>query len=301
MKKRRIIDSHAHLGDIFHENKNITFKTGIKKGDYEDPFVDCERSGYNIPLIPKDPTDLINAGQFRSWEWTLENCAKEMDEMGIDYVVMLPIWPNTTFEEYWAASKLDPRIIPFTSPDFSLHVSDLQIKLRKDIERGAKGVKLHPTIQNMPLDDPKTKAVVNVFAEAGLPIVTHVGANPYYTPDKPWATNPSNSEASKVWEFCRANPHATIICAHCGGNAGVFIEAVGDLKHVYTDTTMCNRNLMKKAVEALGPERLLFGSDVPFGSFKPSVEEMEIAFADQPEVADMCFYSNMARLMKMPY
>jgi urate oxidase len=34
---KRIIDSHAHIGDIFHENKNITFKTNVKKGDYDDP------------------------------------------------------------------------------------------------------------------------------------------------------------------------------------------------------------------------------------------------------------------------
>ncbi|MDR2655407.1 MAG: amidohydrolase family protein [Oscillospiraceae bacterium] len=297
--KRRIIDSHAHLGDIFHENKNITFKTNIKKGSYEDPFIECERSGYNIPLIPKDPTDLINAGQSRSWEWTLENCSREMDEAGIDFAVMLPIWPNTTFEEYLAASKLDPRIIPFTSADFSLDTAELAAKLRLDIDRGAKGLKLHPTIQNMPLDDPKTVAAVRVFTEADLPVITHTGSNPYYVPGSPWPTNPANSEPAKIWAFCRAHPDTKIICAHCGGSGEAFIKAVGDLKNVYTDTTMCNRVNMQNAVSLLGPERLLFGSDVPFGSFKPSVEEMELAFADRPDIADMCFYSNMARLIHM--
>lgn len=74
---RRIIDSHGHIGDIFHENKNITFKTNISKGNYEDPFIACECSGYKVPLIPKNLDELIKAGQYRCWEWTLENCQKK--------------------------------------------------------------------------------------------------------------------------------------------------------------------------------------------------------------------------------
>lgn len=300
---RRIIDSHAHLGDIFHENKNITFKTNIKKGDYEDPFIECERSGYTKPLIVENETDLdhlINAGQYRCWEWTLENCSKEMDEYHVNYAVMLPIWPNTTFEEYLAASKLDPRIIPFTSAVFSLDIPEMVSKLKKDIDKGARGLKLHPTLQNMPLDDPKTEAAVRVFGEAGLPIVTHTGANPYYTKEKSYfPTNPMYSEASKVFEFCHKFPDFNIICAHCGGMPEQFYEAVKDLKNVYTDTTMCSAAAMRKAVELLGPEKLLFGTDVPFGSFKYSIAECEKAFADEPEIADMCFYKNIARLIHL--
>lgn len=301
----RIIDSHGHLGDIFHENKNITFKTNIKKGDYNDPFIETERSGYSRPLIIEDEEDLnhlINAGQYRCWEWTLENCSKDMDEHNIDYVVMLPIWPNTTFEEYLAASKLDPRIIPFTSADFSLEIPEMVAKLKFDIERGAKGIKLHPTLQNMPLDDPKTEAAVKVFGEADLPIVTHVGENPYYTKEKShFPTNPMNSQAHLVFEFCHRFPDYKIICAHCGSLPEMFYEGVKGLKNVYTDTTMCSAASMRKAVELLGPDKLLFGSDVPFGSFKYSVAELKKAFADDPEIGDMVAFKNMAKLLKLPY
>ena len=158
---KRIIDSHAHLGDIFHENKNITFKTNVKKGDYEDRFIRLEESGFTQPLFTGAPDDLakvIDGGQYRCWESTLEQLTAQMDLSDMAGVVLLPCLPNTTFEEYLAASKLEPRIFPFTGADFSLPVDDMVKKLRKDIERGAKGLKLHPILQNVRLLDDRMTA-----------------------------------------------------------------------------------------------------------------------------------------------
>lgn len=299
---KRIIDSHAHIGDIFHENKNITFKTNIKKGEYEDPFVACERSGYTQPLIPKNVDELINAGQYRCWEWTLENLTAELDaHPEVQGIAMLPIWTNQTYEEYWAASKLEPRIIPFTTCVLDMPVEEMCRKLRKDIDNGAKALKLHPTIQNVPLDDPKIEAAVKVFGEADLPILTHCGANPYYTEDSPWSkvTTPAYSDFAKVVEFCHRWPDFKVIVAHCCTCCDILHEAVGNLKNVYTDTSMCSAEMMRKGVELFGADRILFGSDAPFGSFHYSLAELDKAFADQPEILDMVGYTNIANLLKM--
>jgi len=298
----RIIDSHAHIGDIFHENKNITFKTNIKKGDYEDPFIDCERSGYTAPLFPCNVDDLINAGQYRSWEWTLENLTTELDEHPeVEGIVMLPIWPNQTFEEYLATSKLEPRIIPFTTCVLDMPADDMAKKLKSDIDKGAKGLKLHPTIQNIALDDPLVDAAMKVFTEAGLPVLTHCGANPYYTEDNPWSklTNPAFSDLPKVVEFCHKWKDTNIIIAHCCTIADILYEEIKDLEHVYTDTSMCSAEMMKLGVQLMGAEKILFGTDVPFGSFKYSLLELKKAFDDQPEILDMVGYSNIAGLMKL--
>jgi len=297
---KRIIDSHAHIGDIFHENKNITFKTNVKKGDYEDPFIACERSGYTQPLIPKKVDDLIIAGQNRSWEWTLENLSREMDEHPeVAGIVMLPIWPNQTFEEVLAASKLEPRIIPFTTCVFDMPIPEMTRKLLRDIDKGARGLKLHPTIQNVALDDPRTAAAVKVFAEAGLPVLTHCGANPYYTQDSPWSkvTTPAYSDFIRVVEFCHKHKYAKIIVAHNCSRAGDLFEAVKGLDNVYTDTSMCSAAMMRKGVELFGVNRILFGTDVPFGSFHYSLAELDKAFGDTPETLDMVGYSNIAALI----
>ena len=299
---KRVIDSHAHIGDIFHGNKNITFKTNINKGNYEDPFVECERSGYVNPLIPENADDLINAGQYRCWEWTLENLTAELDKHPeVEGIVALPIWPNQTFEEYLAASKLEPRVIPFTSCVLDLPMEDMVKKLRADINRGAKGLKLHPTIQNVPLSDPRIEAAVKVFIEAKLPVLTHCGANPYYTADSPWSkvTTPAYSDFSKVIEFCRKWQDANIIVAHNCSTAGILFENVKDLNNVYTDTSMCSADNMRLGVRLMGEDKILFGTDVPFGSFHYSLAELEKAFPDDPGTIDMVGYSNMARLMRL--
>jgi hypothetical protein len=300
----RIIDSHAHVGDIFHESKNITFKTGIRKSEEFDPFTACERSGYTIPLIPENLDDLIHAGQRRCWEWTLENLITEMDEHPeVEGIVMLPIWPNQTFEEYLATSRLEPRIIPFTTCVLDMPLDEMCEKLRLDIEAGAKGLKLHPTIQNLALDDPRTAAAVNVFGKAGLPVVVHCGANPYYTEDSPWSavTNPMFSNFPEVMKFCHAFTDVNIIVAHCGVMAEQLFEAVKDIDNVYTDTTTCSHVAMRKGVELLGEDKLLFGTDVPFGSFHYSIVELEKAFPDEPAILDKVAYSNIATLMKMDF
>ena len=300
--EKRIIDSHAHVGDIFHENKNITFKTNIVKGDYEDPFIDCERSGYTKPLFPKKIEDLINAGQYRCWEWTLENLTAELDgHPDVQGIVMLPIWPNQTFEEYLAASKLEPRIIPFTTCVLDMPIEDMAKKLRSDIDKGAKGLKLHPTIQNVPLDDPRIDAAVKVFREAGLPVLTHCGANPYYTEESPWSkvTTPEYSDFKEVMGFCHRWKEVKIIVAHCCTEVELLSENVKGLPNVYTDTSMCSAANMRLGVRLMGEDRILFGTDAPFGSFKYSLMELEKAFADEPEILDMVGYSNMAALMGM--
>ena len=71
--KHRIIDFHTHLGDIFHENKNIAFKRPgiVPHEDGFDPFKDLEESGFTRPLIVPDQKAqnvLIDAGQYRIWD-----------------------------------------------------------------------------------------------------------------------------------------------------------------------------------------------------------------------------------------
>ncbi|WP_213950927.1 amidohydrolase family protein [Tepidanaerobacter syntrophicus] len=305
---RRIIDFHAHVGDIFHENKNITFKQNVKKGSYPDPFVDLEESGFSRPLIVQDEKQhaiLIAAGQYRVWECTLENLTKDLDANKMDHVCLLPVLPNTTFEEYLAASKLEPRIIPFTCADFTLPTFRMCDKLKKDIGMGAKGLKIHPILQNIPLTDPKVLAAVEVFGEAGLPVTTHCGINDYYTSDSPHRskTNAQYGDVSYVIKLAHKYPDYIIVAAHGGGTVGGEMEILAaetkDLDNVYTDTSFRSAEYMRKAVELFGEDKILFGTDYPFASFKSSITECEKAFADEPEIADKVFYRNSARILHL--
>ena len=61
--------------------------------------------------------------------------------------------------ELYKAKEKDPSIIPFTGVDFSRHY-DFEAALCSDVWRGAKGMKLHPIIQNT---DPPSSHSLSIF------------------------------------------------------------------------------------------------------------------------------------------
>lgn len=299
---RRIIDSHAHLGDIFHENRNITFKTNVHKGDYEDRFIELEESLFTKPLFTGDPRDLqlvIDGGQFRCWEATLENLTKQLDETDMAGIVLLPCLPNTSFEEYLAASKLEPRIIPFTAADMLVPPEEMIAKLKRDIGRGAKGLKLHPILQNVCLLDDRMIAAAQVFAEVDLPVVVHVGEGIYYSEDKDYPVTSKFGAMSDFFAFAHKLPNQVLIAAHCAAFADVFMEGCKGLENVYADTSFCSVEAAQNAVRVMGPNRVLFGTDYPFVNEKYNVQVIDAAFENDPFTKDKVFYGNIARLLHL--
>jgi predicted TIM-barrel fold metal-dependent hydrolase len=299
---RRIIDSHAHLGDIFHENRNITFKTNVKKGDYEDRFIILEESLFTEPLFTGDPGDLklvIDGGQFRCWEATLENTSRQMDECNMMGAVMLPVLPNTTFEEYSAASKLDSRIIPFTAADMFLSIDDMQAKLKKDIGKGAKGLKLHPILQNVRLTDDRMIAAAEVFRDAGLPVVVHIGEGVYYSEDKNYPVTYRFGAMSDFFDFARIRKDQPLIAAHCAAYASALMDGCKGLDNIYADTSFCSADLARTAVNIMGSDHVLFGTDYPFTNEKFNIDAIDKAFEDDPVTKDKVFYSNIAKLIHL--
>ena len=82
--KRRIIDFHTHLGDIFHDSRNIVFHPQLHFPPYPDPCEDLARDHYSRALVTENQEEqniLIDAGQLRTWEYgSLEATQKALDE-----------------------------------------------------------------------------------------------------------------------------------------------------------------------------------------------------------------------------
>lgn len=299
---RKIIDSHAHLGDIFHENRNVSFQTHVELPEYEDRFVDLEESGFTKPLFTGQPDDeqkIIDGGQFRCWQSTLTQLQKELDENEMEGVVLLPVLPNTSFEEYLAASRLEPRILPFTAADFSLPEDKMIAKLKRDIGSGARGLKLHPVLQNVRLTDPKMYHAAEIFGEMNLPVVVHVGIGTYYSADKDFPWNPQYGAMEDFFTFVHELGDQPIIGAHCGAFAKEFIKGVKGMKNVYTDTSFSSAPLVREAVEILGEDQVLYGTDYPFTHEKYNIQVIDDALSDQPIVKEKVFYENIAKLLHL--
>lgn len=311
--KQKIIDFHTHLGDIFHGNQSIAFKRPgvVPHPECADPFKDLEESGFTRPLIVNNQEQqnvLIDAGQYRVWDrGNIYTTGEMMDRCGVSYICSLPIMPNTSFEEALAASKLDSRYLPFTCPDFGLSDHDMMEKLKRDISMGARGLKIHPILQNIEITDWRCEGPIRLFGELGLPITYHCGVNDYYKPDSPWLkfTNLDYGKLEYTFELLKKFPDYVIVPAHCGGNCGGELEALAEevkrnrWDKVYVDLSHRGSEDIARAAELFGEDRVMYASDWPFDTCDCNIRCALDAFGGDREALDKYFYRNAARILRI--
>ena len=303
---RKVIDIHAHLGDVLHSAKNVTWKLGVGHGDFPNPFQKLEDADFNVPLLSSvdEVPMLYDATEKLLAENTLENLTNSLNSENVTYVVLYPVQPNTNFEEYLAASYFEPRILCFTCAEFSWSIPEMTAKLEQDISRGAKGMKVHPIVQNIRLDDPRIHAAVEVFGKRKMPVIFHCGVNDYYHEDNPAPRAPENGDVKYFIDFVSQYPDFVFIAGHAGGLMGGEMEILRDNwnkfgDHVYVDTTFRSAGDIRKMVDYFGAEKVLYGTDYPFSKYKGSIKQVEDAFPDDQETREKILYKNAARILKI--
>ncbi len=79
-------------------------------------------------------------------------------------------------------------------------------------------------------------------------------------------------------KFVDLFPDTLLIIPHLGmlgGNPLDFLNAFKMHKNIYFDTALASRDMILKFLETIGPERILFGSDIPFGSMKSELSKIQ--------------------------
>jgi predicted TIM-barrel fold metal-dependent hydrolase len=303
---RKVIDIHAHLGDLLHNPRSVIWKLGVEHADFPNPFQKLEDADFNAPLLANaDELPILYDATYKILgENTLENFTRKLNSENITYVVLYPVQPNTNFEEYLAASYFEPRILCFTAAEFTWPIPEMTAKLEQDITRGAKGMKVHPIVQNISLDDPRLHAAVEVFGKRKMPVIFHCGVNDYYHEDNPAPRTPEYGNVKYFIEFASQYQDFVFIAGHAGGLMGGEMEYLHDNwnklgDHVYVDTTFRSSGDIRKMVDYFGVDRVLYGTDFPFSNYPGSVKQVEDAFPDNPEIREKIFYKNAARILKI--
>lgn len=306
----KIIDIHSHLGDIFADRKNVIYDLNAPDYNYineKDPFAKHEKSHFEGPLISSldEIPYLTDIGTERGFYNTLENLTKRMNKYDL-LVCLHPIHPNISFEDYLAASKLEPRILPFTSMMYELSAEEIIDKLYQDVQKGARGLKIHPPLQNVDLCSEKTYKILEGWEKIGLPIISHCGANNYYYGERESLCTPEFGDVKYFIQMVKDFPHINFIAAHCGGLMGGEMEQMGEeiggSKNLWVDTTFRSPGDIKKMIKYYGEDKVLFGTDTPFASTGASLECVYEALGDNPVILEKVLYSNAAKLLSVfPY
>ena len=152
------------------------------------------------------------------------------------------------------------------------------------------GVKFHPSISQTKIDS--APDVLRVARNNGLPLLVHCGRN-------------AMSRIQYLLTARRMEPDVTFIAAHLGGLANELILAALDqidslesLDNLYLDTSGCmNPKILKRAIETVGVERILWGTDTPFFDHDVSRIVLERTDLNESDVQRILF-DNVADIHK---
>jgi predicted TIM-barrel fold metal-dependent hydrolase len=308
--KLMIIDFHSHLGDILSPNGGkLIFQTGIEPVS-EDLISGAEENLYRTPQDSQATTDaaaasammdlVTEAARSRNCSATLENWQRSLDEADIQMAVCLPIPPYLTFEDLKRARELDARIIPFSGVDFTRQ-HNIELSLQQDVNQGAKGIKLHPIIQNLPLHDIRIHEAVEAFAPHNLPILLHCGTMSYYLgEEKETRQTPAYGEVRYTQKLVSDFPTVSFVIGH----AGLFevqevMERLGEFKNVWADISFQSPENVTELISIFGPDRVLFGSDWPFGNRPPMKTIVREVCRGDRSLEKMIFWENAVRLLRI--
>lgn len=228
-------------------------------------------------------------------EGTYEGLVKSGKEAGIDINIALPV--ATTPRQFatinqFASEYQEAPVISFGS----LHPasSDYKGELNHIKELGLKGIKFHPDYQEVYFNDIRYKRIISYAEELGLVTAVHAGVDPkspvdvHCTPDM-------------IAEVLDDVAPEHLVLAHMGSNLR-WDEVEDKLagRDVYFDTGVVldriDQDQFVRIVRKHGVEKILFGSDSPWGAQKKYVDIMK-AMPLSDEEKELIFYKNTSKLL----
>ena len=128
-------------------------------------------------------------------------------------------------------------------------------EIRRCVRNGMSGVKLWVAVK---CTDERTYPIVEEAIELGVPILQHSYLR--------WEEIlPQESKPDEIAALARRYPDMTMIMAHMALRWKEGIDTVKDCPNIIVDTSGCDPELgsVEYAVQQLGVERVLYGSDAP--------------------------------------
>ena len=148
------------------------------------------------------------------------------------------------------------------------------------------GIKFHPPFQKVDLTDERYIPMWKHINHLGFPVLIHCG--------RARVEGEFDLFPSGVAKFIRYLSDVPVVLAHMGGRSGRPEEEriLFDFpENVYIDTTMSAERQdpadFERLVSAMGPERVVFGSDFPYGTQKAAIAFIKNSSFSEAEKAMM--------------
>ena len=262
MHSEPLIDVHAHFlhedcgrGD-WHEVNAARFRAGERIG------ISCHVAsilgtwGHRSPVYFPSPPDL---------------------EAGNDAMLQMQRDEGSRVRSY-----------AVVNPNFTDHAL---AEIDRCVDAGAAGVKL---LASRRADDPLLNDIAGVAASRGLPVLHHA----WQHRTRHWPQQDA-SDAIDIVRLAERHQRMSVILAHVGGGGDYqhTFSVVRDHANVYLDISGSgtDRGMLDAALEAVGPKRLLWGSDVTMETGLAKLRALEVIGLSSGDLADIR-WRNAARI-----
>jgi predicted TIM-barrel fold metal-dependent hydrolase len=302
-RPEKIIDSHVHLVTSVTQQARLEAMSQLDERLRRAYYERWQQSlaSRNEQGPEEKPSDVMSVAA--RWE-------QELDRAGIAKAVFFT--STDTHQEIVRFRALKPeRFIGYLSfnPTDPQNAEVLDGHVRAD---GIRGLKLYPMARFFHVNDPACFPVYEVCQEYHLPVVVHFGLSISALHDLSYG-NPLELSAPAL-RF----PGVNWIIPHFG--TGLFREALlvaAQYSNVFIDTSSSNNwvryhdvpltleDVFRRTYDALGPKRILFGTDSSFfpRGFRDNILEQQLDIwntigLSRPEIDDI-FCGNIEALLRM--
>jgi uncharacterized protein len=227
----------------------------------DEPLIDVHAHFYHPDAGRSDWHDL-NGARFRAGErigitW---HVASVLGTYGHRSPTYFPspddvVLGNDAMLEIAAREWTRVRMYVTLNPNYTQHALG---EIERCVGQGAIGIKL---LASRRADDPLLDPIAELAAARGLPILHHV----WQHRRREWPSQ-EISDGADLARLAARHPRVTFVLAHIGGGgdwAHTF-PAIVDHPNIYPDISGSgvDRGMLDAALDALGPERLLWGCDL---------------------------------------
>jgi predicted TIM-barrel fold metal-dependent hydrolase len=186
---------------------------------------------------------------------TADEILEGMDRAGVRRALLFAMhepagYPPANDAVLAACAASEGRLIPLCRVDPN---ADPLPEVRRCLEAGAVGVKLHPRSDEFTLPHPAVEEIAALANERRMPILFHAGRG-----------IPNLGEA--VADLARRYADARFILAHAGiSDLGAIGPAAAELSNLLFDTSWWQVSDLLAMYTTIPPGQIVYGSDMPYG------------------------------------
>lgn len=215
------------------------------------------------------------------YDGTVETLLKQGQKAGIDHFIVQSV--ATTPKQVPSINEFIAGCVAQSGGKMTglgtLHpdCTDMSGEIERILSLGLRGVKLHPDIQQFPIDDPRCCRIYELCEQNSLPILMHTGDNRY-----------DYSNPNRLRPVLKHYEGLILVGAHLGGYSvwDEAVERLADLPNLFVDCSssfaFLDDGRVRRIIEAYGVHKVMFATDYPMWSAERELKTlMSLGFSQQ--------------------